>query len=954
MALKKVLLNINGANRLMICDAEKDTLAALLRRNGLTGTKVGCGAGQCGACTVLVDGEPVLSCVKKMKNIPDYTRIETIEGLGTATNLHPIQQAFITYAGVQCGFCSPAFIMSSLALLRKSPSPTRQEVRQWFTKHRNVCRCTGYKPIVDAVIAAAAVMRGEKTMADITYKAPEGSIYGTEFPRPYDTVHSVLAKVLGTCDYGDDIARKMPEDTLFLAIVQPSISHGLIKGIDASEAEKASGFVQLITARDVKGTNRISNFMGGPRYYADGKERPVICDKKIFRRGDVVAVVAARTHEEARAAARLVKLEYEPLPEYMSYPDAVKADSKNIHETYSCPVPNVYIEQPLFKGEEDTREVLKNSAHMVEGSFRTSREPHMPLEPDVMQGYVEDDGTVTVHCKSQTLQGNIASLFEAIGMPREKVRLILNPVGGSFGYSMSAAGPALVAVCAMATGKPVSLTMSYQEHQHFTGKRSPIYFNTRFGCDEKGKLTGIDFHLGLDHGPYTDLATAISSKVCRFIGYPYNVPSMRGLVQTAFTNHNHGIAYRAFGSPQCYTASEQMMDMLAEKVGMDPFEFRYINVARPGEDCPNSVPYREYPMADIMDKMRPVYLEMKARAERESTPEKKRAVGISWGGYHVGKCPDHAEVDLELNPDGSVTHYNCWQEMGQGSDLGTYTHTYEALLPLGLRPEQIHIVQNDTKTCPETGPSSASRGHHVVGQCTLDAARQLLDAMRKPDGSYRSYGEMTAEGIPTKYRGTYDTKGIWADVDHDTGHGYGAFSQSYGLFIADVVVDMVTGKALVMHMQVCVDVGVIGNPLGVLGQAYGGISHSIGYALTEDYEDLKKHASFRGGGVPTCSEIPDDIEVCFHVTPRENGPYGSTGSSECFQSSGHVAVLNAIARATGVRIYSIPATADKIKAGLEALARGEELKQEKWDLGCDPYERLDYMAKNPWQNPWKK
>jgi aldehyde oxidoreductase len=207
---------------------------------------------------------------------------------------------------------------------------------------------------------------------------------------------------------------------------------------------------------------------------------------------------------------------------------------------------------------------------------------------------------------------------------------------------------------------------------------------------------------------------------------------------------------------------------------------------------------------------------------------------------------------------------------------------------------------------------------------------------------------MKAEGIPTKYRGAYDTKGDWADVDPDTGHGYGAFSQNYGLFIADVEVDMASGKARVMHMHVCADVGVIGNPLGVLGQAYGGISHSIGYALTEDYEDLKKHATFRGGGVPTCNEIPDDIEVDFHITPRENGPYGSTGSSECFQSSGHVAVLNAIARATGVRIYCIPATPDKMKAGLEALSRGEEPKQEKWDLGCDMYERLDYMKTHLW------
>lgn len=954
MALKKVVLIINGVNRLMVCDPDKDTLADLLRRNGMTGTKVGCGTGQCGACSVLVDGEVVRSCIKKMKNIPDYCRIETIEGMGQSNNLHPLQQSFLTYAGVQCGFCSPGFIMSAKGLLLKNPDPTRQEVIDWFTKHKNVCRCTGYKPIIDAVIAAAAVMRGEKTIEDITYKMQEGSIYGTECPRPNDTVHSVLAKVLGTCDYGDDIALKMPSDTLYLAVVQPTISHGYIKSIDASEAEKAPGFVQLITAKDVKGTNRLKNFMGGPRYYADGKERPVICDKKVFRRGDIVAVVAARTHEEARKAATLVKVEYEPLPEYMNYLDAVKSDAMIIHEGYKYPIPNVYIEQPLFKGEVDTREVIAASKYVIEGSFKTSREPHLPIEPEVMQAYTGDDGMVTVHCKSQTLQGNVATLYDSIGVPKENVRLILNPVGGSFGYSMSAAGPALMAVCTLATKKPVSLTMSYPEHQHFTGKRSPVYFNTRYACDEKGKLTGIDFHLGLDHGAYTDLATGVTSKVSRFIGYPYNVPSMRGLCQTAFTNHNHGIAYRAFGSPQCYTAGEQMMDMMADKIGMDPFEFRYINVARPGEDCPNSVPYREYPMEEIMDKMRPIYTGMKERAEKESTPEKRRAVGISWGGYHVGKCPDHAEIDLELNPDGSVTHYNCWQEMGQGSDIGTFTHTYEALRPLGLRPEQIHLFQNDTKYCPETGPSSASRGHHVTGQCTLDAAQKLLNAMRKPDGTFRTYEEMVADGIPTKYKGLYDTAGIWTDVDPDTGHGYGAFAQSYALFMADVEVDVATGKAKVMHMHVMADVGEIGNMKAVLGQAYGGISHSIGYALTEDYEDLKKHATIGGAGVPQCSDIPDDLQVEFNVTPRQNGPFGSTGCSEAFQSSGHVAILNAIARATGVRIYSIPATPAKIKSGLEVLAKGEENKQEMWDLGCDLYERLEYMKEHPYINPFVK
>lgn len=935
MNIKKTTLNINGTERIVLCDPEKDSLADVIRRLGYTGTKIGCRAGQCGACTVLLDSSVVRACIKKMKTVRECAVLETVEGLGTPENPHPLQQAFITYAAVQCGFCSPGFIMSAKGLLSKNPAPTRQEVRDWFTRNNNICRCTGYKPIVDAVIAAAEVMRGEKSMADITFKLPEdGAIYGTACPKP-----SALPKVLGTCDYGDDLALKMPPGSLHLAVVMAKVHHARINGVDFSQAERMPGVVRIITAKDVKGTNRIFSPMPVVRGYGDGLERPVICDEKIFRYGDVVAVVAAATREQARAAAEVVTTDYEPLPACLNYLEAAAPEALPIHEG----TPNVYLEQPVFKGE-DTRMVMNQAKHVVEGSFSTTRQPHLTIEPDAVQAYPEDDG-VAIHCKSQYLYGNASCIADAIGLPKEKIRMILNPAGGSFGYSMSPASYALTAACALALGTPVSLVFSYAEHQHYTGKRAPAHVNARLACDENGLFTAMDYHAGIDHGAYSDLAASLTSKIGRFFGYPYSIPNIRGLVQTAFTNHSFGIAFRAFGSPQAYMASEQLVDMLAEKIGMDPFDLRYKNVAREGDTCTNSVPYREYPMQSMMDKMRPHYQSAKVRAQMDTSPEKKRGVGLAWGGYHVGKSPDHAEVDLELNPDGSVTHYCCWADVGQGADIGALMHAHEALRPLKLMPRQIRLVAGDTKICPDTGSTSGSRSHHAAGQATINAAEQLMNAMRKPDGTHRSYEEMRAEGIPTRYRGIFDKK--WPDIDPNTGHGYGAVAQNYCLFMSEVEVDVSTGKTKVLRVTLTADIGKVGSQQAVLGQMWGGFSQSIGFALSENYEDMKKHATMIGAGVPRCNDIPDDFIMLFHETPRAEGPQGSTGCAEGFQSAGHVAVLNAIANATGARIFSLPANPEAVKAALEAKGKGLEARPEPWNLGCDLHERLEYLRTNP-------
>ncbi len=292
-----------------------------------------------------------------MKNVPENSRIMTIEGVGTPTHLHPLQQAWITYGGVQCGFCTPGFIVSAKCLLDTNPSPTREEVRAWFQKHKNLCRCTGYKPLVDAVMAAAKVLRGELKMEDITYKmSADGKAYGTHFPRR----ESGIARVCGLANYGDDMGLAMPEDTLHLAVVIAKAAHAKIKSIDDTDAMKMPGVTKVITAKDIKGTNRHALPCGHPRTKASGLEWPIICDDKISRYGDVVAVVAADTREHAREAAKAVKLDLELLPEYTNAIEAILPDSVDIHEGE----PNLFVKWPLRKGE-DTRNAFPNAEHTL-------------------------------------------------------------------------------------------------------------------------------------------------------------------------------------------------------------------------------------------------------------------------------------------------------------------------------------------------------------------------------------------------------------------------------------------------------------------------------------------------------------------------------------------------------------------------------------------------------------
>lgn len=940
--LSRSSLIINGVQRFVLYSPEKDSLAAVIRRLGLTGTKVGCGTGVCGACSIILNGEVVRSCTKKMAKVEEFSEITTIEGIGTPQHLHPLQQAFITHGAVQCGFCTPGFIVSAWGLLQKNASPTREEVRDWFEKHRNICRCTGYKPIVDSVMEAAAVMRGEKTMADITFELTEGEdVYGSRLPRP-----TALSKVCGLTDYGDDVAQKMPEGVAYLAPVMAGVHHARIKSIDASEAEALPGVYKVLTAADVKGSNDISFPAIVPRQKGQGAPKfPVICGEKVNRRGDVVAVVAAETTELAREAAKLVKVDYEVLPAYLSILESAMPGAMQIHEN----IPNQYLFQPAYKGE-DTEEIFEDAPYVAEGSFHSQHEPHLPIEPDVFQSYWDEDGMLAIQCKTHDLYGCGAELAPAIGIDKEKVRMINNPIGGSFGYSTISNVFAIAGVATMALGMPTSMTLTYAEHQHMTGKRSATWSNGRIAVGEDGMISAVEFDVALDHGAYAGTASIVFGNLVSVPFQGYNIPNVKLLARGGISNHNYTCAYRGFGGPQIYTTSEALADMGAEAAGVDAWEFRYKNAARPGDLTINNRPYPFYSYPALLEAIKPAYDIYKAESDAAKAEGRHVGVGLSIGGFNVGKgFVDHCENDLELTPDG-VTIYNTWQDIGQGADIGTLTHVLKALEPLDLKPSQVRQVTCDTKKAPDSGLSAASRSHFMNGRAILDAARQLLAAMQKPDGTYRSYEEMVEEGIPTRYNGHVDevNSGLDPCQNPNTGEGNRFANYMYGVNCALVEVDVETGKAKVLRFTSAVDVGKIGNRLAVEGQGYGGISHSIGFALQEDYDASDKAGNMASCGVPSIKVIPDDYDLIFwEGNPRQNGPHGSSGCAEVFQCSNHMAVINAINNACGVRVYDLPATPAKIKAGWEKKQRGESLTPPKYFLGSEFEDELEYIRENP-------
>jgi len=906
--IKKKLI-INGAEQVLEVEPKANLAVVLREKLGLTGTKIGCDClGECGACTIIWDGKAVRACNYTLDRIPSGANLITIEGVGDADNLHPLQITWMVHGGAQCGFCTPGFIVSAKALLDKNVSPTREDVRDWFQRNRNMCRCTGYIPLVDAVMDAARILRGEITSEDLWPKIAVGAnLIGSSAIRP-----SALDKVTGKHDFGaDDVINSLPKDTLHIKLVQAKVSHANILSVDTREAENYPGVFKVITAKDVPGTNRI-NGLAFPSNLGDGKERPILCEDKIFQYGDAIAMVLAENPVIAELAADKVKVEIEELPAYLSSLAAMEPDAIEIHPG----TPNVYYNCGVVKGEE-VEPLFEKLPHVVENDFYVQRQPHLVIEPDVGYAYMNEDGNMFVHSKSIALHLHALMIQEGVGIAADKLFMVQNNAGGTFGYKFSPTIEGLLAVATLVCGgRHVYLGFRQQQQITYTGKRSPWFINLKFGADKDGKLKAMQSDWTVDHGPYCEFGDLLTTRGQQFIGSSYDIPNMRGKGRTVATNHAWGSAFRSYGSPQSLFATEVLIDQMAEEMGMDPLEFRYINVYREGSTSPTQSKPDVIAYPQAIDTLRPIYQEAKKQAAEKNAKggPVKYGVGISLLHYGCGlDGADHSEAWLEITPEG-VSCGVSWECHGQGADMGTLTAVTAGLEPLGLDYKDIKLVMNDTSKTPNSGPAGGSRSQVITGNAIRVACEKLLALLDKGDGTYRSYKEVIEEGLEPRVLGTWDSVGTACDPETGKGDPFSVYM--YGVLCTEVAVNTQTGKVKVEKMTIVSDCGVISNKLVIDGQIWGGLAQGIGLALSEDFEDIERQQTLRKCGFPFIEDIPDVMDIIHQETPRPNGPWGMAGVGEMPLSSPHASVLNAVYDATGARITSLPAYPEKVLAAL--------------------------------------
>lgn len=884
--MKKISLTINGRPREVVADADMMLLDLLRDHFRLTGAKQSCDRkGQCGACTVIVNGKAVLSCLTRVEKL-DGADVISIEGLGTPDNPHLIQEAFVLAGAIQCGFCTPGMIMAAKALLNGNPNPTVEEIKHAL--RRNLCRCTGYVKIIEAVRLAARFLRGELSPADVR-PLPTDPKMGVSHPRP-----SAMAKACGTAAFAADIV--MP-GAAEIAVVRSPHFHAAIKRIDCSAAEAMPGVIGTLTARDIQGTNRLKYIV---------EDRPILCEDRVRTLGDAVAVVVAETRAQAVAAADAVVVEYEPLPVLHSPEAAMAPDAPQIHPH----LPNLCFSQPVIKGDADAG--FAAAAAVVEHRFQTQINHQAPMEPENSVAYMEgegEDAVLVVMGRSINIHLHMATLQAALGY--ENIRYEEPFSGGQFGIKLEIITEGIAAAAALKFRRPVRYRPSLAESMLITSKRHPFDMRIRLGADAGGKLTAMEMDMTVDNGAYHSIGNVIINRALHMLSSSYYIPGIKVASRLVYTNNPWGSAARGAGPPQAHYALECAMDMLAAKLGMDPLSFRRLNTLAPGLTKTTGQAVEQWPFVELCDAIQPHYERAKADAARTAgTGPVKRGVGLGAAAFGIGFPGDKSIAAVELEPDDGVTVYAAAADPGEGNDTMLTQLAAQVLeLPLG----KVRAVTRSTDRTAASGPASGSRVTYMIGGAAVDAMKKLKAAMDAV-GS-KTYAAFQAAGQATRYIGNKSTVET-APLDPATGQGPSADSDVHAIQMAEVEVNTETGEVKVLKMTVAVDAGPVIHPQNLEGQLEGGMDMGVGYAIREEFI-AGKTTDWNTFRFPTM-KTAFDMAVEVRETARVRGTLGATGVGEMSMVSTAPAVINAIRDACGVLITELPATPARVKAALAA------------------------------------
>ncbi len=895
---------------------ESRYLSEVLRGElGLKGTKIGCNEAECGICTVLVNGTPVSSCVFPAFKAQDAV-VETIEGLSAHGDLHPLQQAFLDQGAVQCGICTPGMIMTAKALIdEKGASLTEDDIKTALKD--TYCRCTGYGSIMRAILQAA---RGEGHGTS----RPEdtGSPVGRPLPNP-----NARAKIDGSARFTDDY--EFP-GMLCARTKRAGVPHARVVSIDTAAALELPGVHAVLTHADVPGHNRHGLVID---------DWPVLCDDKVRYAGDAVAIVAADSEEIAAAAIDLVEVEYEELPVVDDALQAAAPDAPLVHEGRNNS--NLLKHIQVDKGDMETGFAAADV--IVDRTYRTQSAEHLFLEPEcsigVPAGYdpgdfggeVDDTAVrgenarhdkTTIYVGSQIPYQDRNQAAAALDVAPESVRVVATLTGGGFGGKEDITGQIHVALLAEKTGRPVKMLYSRQESLLVHPKRHPTVIRIRIGARKDGALTAVQATLYGDAGAYASLSEKVLTRATTHAAGPYESPNVKIDCFAMYTNNAPSGAFRGFGVTQSCFAVESTMDILAGELGLDAVELRHINALDVGRTTSTGQELRE--SAGLRECIEQVESGMYDGNFQWSWEEgnSRFAWGLAVAYKNTGLgggAPDKASAEIEVwrGDENRAEVRISSAEMGQNLPGVLAACAAEEL---GIPVENVSVLLGDTDYCPDGGPTTASRQSFVSGNAVRLAAQNA--AADKAEHVLVRYDYEAPQTRPL---------GEGGDMH---------FAFSFAAQAALVEVDMTTGEVHVRKIVAAHDIGRALNPLTLRGQIEGGIVMALGYTLTEHYIQEKGRPWSRLMARYKMPSITHAPEIISHVVEHAvaAGPFGAKGAGELPSIPTSAAITNAIFRATGVRVHSLPVDQDEL---LRACAAGADTVELGWgDLEPVPHVSL--------------
>ncbi|MBE0619794.1 MAG: molybdopterin-dependent oxidoreductase [Burkholderiales bacterium] len=882
-------------------------LADVLRDDfGLIGTKVGCNAGDCGACTVLLDGKQVCSCLTAVAQVSGR-EVTTVEGLTGGGRLSGLQRAFHKHGAAQCGICTPGMLIAAADLLSRNPRPDAQQVKDALGGV--LCRCTGYQKIIEAVLDAA--------QAELPPALATGAAIGARAPKV-----DGVAKLIGVERYGAD---SIPADALWLRVVRGPHHHARFELGDLAAFTAAHpGIARVLCARDVP-----SNGFG---IYPHIKDQPVLADGVTRFRGEaVLALVGTRAAVECVSDSEL-PIRYTELQPVMGL-DAAQAPGAALVQADKPG--NLLLDGWVRKG--DAAAAFAGCAAVAEATFETGFVEHAYIEPEA--GWALRIGDrLEIHVTTQTPYMDRDEMALVMKLAREQIRIVPTACGGGFGGKLDLSVQPLIGVAAWLLGKPVACVYNRPESMAASTKRHASRVRIKSGCDAGGKLVAVETEADFDTGAYASWGPTVATRVPIHASGPYFVPHVTARGRAFFTHCHPSGAFRGFGVPQGAIAHEAMMDELADKLGMDRLAFRRINALKAGDaTATGQVLAHSAGLPQCLDALKPHW--EKALADcatyNQNPGAKRRGVGLGCMWYGIGNTSlsNPSTMRIGLSAKGELTLYNGAVDIGQGSNT---ILTQIAADALGLPMGQFRIVMGDTDLTADAGKTSASRQTFVSGKAVELAGRdlrakllQLLEAA--PDAALSLEGKLIkardANGehqydltwVPPRHGtdvlqgvGTFDPPTSPQDAN---GQGVPYATYAFAAQMAVVEVDLDLGTVKVLEIIAAHDVGKAINPTQVEGQIHGGIMQGLGLALMEEYLPGKTE-NLHDYLIPTIGDMPN--MKCILIEDAEPlGPSGAKGVGEPGLIPTAPAILGAIHHATGVRMRQVPVLPHRLRAALK-------------------------------------